>query len=642
MKRASAALLVFGWVTSTTIAEAEPIPAGLKVLVRTGTDSPLPGLRYRRIRTVAALKGGDVAFGAQLETADQGSQQDAAIREGTTRAAIMSPGTAKPGGGTFGDVEGGVHRARGNFVLFSTVDTSLSETTWWGYDGDSGTSRRLAGSNDQFGGKPVGTLTPQINAQGLALFSAFGGMFAVNSAGAIKPAYTHLGAINGLGAEWTVPLTAAGTGRGFLDENGLVTAIIRGTHKVGATDVEQLHTMHGGVDAAYSELPWAKDRVDTGPNTHYSQAILSVGRSGAMVGVKTEDDTATSTTKEQYHSGDGTSMTPAFELVTVSSTTTPITLDGTSVTRVGETLPIDNGSFLFTAGTGSDGTTFHLFLWSGGAARRLAGPGMDAPGTGGKFDSIGKLTANRRGQVMFTGVVGGKNGIFFAEPGQAPTLLALEGQEVSLDGGPAPIRFGPDVEDGLNDDGSVAFAASTNASPPINVILGRGDASPTASADLELTGLLSKDGSLVFTVKNLGPSTANGVRIRFVGEDVRLFNPRPECQGGTTEVNCQVGTIAVGQAIEQFVFDNPNPGQKIEGTVTGASDPNLANNTVTLVYQPKSSQDAVDEGCAAAPTHSKRGTSALALGVVALVAALRRRIARRRGGDSVLRRWSGH
>ncbi len=602
-------------------AEAGPVPGPVRVVARTGVESPKAGAKYRRIRGWVAGKGGDVAIRAQVEAAN-GDTEDVIVREGSARAVIVSAATPPPTG-AWGSVADGALGARGGFYFWSTTG---AEVVWWGLDTTSGSVRRLFGSNDVFGGKPAGQNAPVINSQGHVLVAASGGLFALNNVGVQKPVYLYLGAVTGLPAEWTAPATGVPI-PAFLDENGLLTAAVEASRTVGATTESKRFTMHGGVDGPLTELAWAQPRVDLGPNSYYGQEILHVGGNGAMVGLRTTEDSAASTTKRAYHSGDGLTMTPAFELVTTSSTPAPLTLDGVAVTQIAEVRSIDNTSFVFVAG---DTSKRDLFVWSGGAAKRLAGPGMDAPGTGAKFDSFASYAVNRRGQVFIVATVGGKGAYFLAEPGQAPTLLAQEGMDLSLDDGrtvPITVNANQDAAGLLGDDGSIVLPVGTSASPPEQILLSRGDAS-APTADLELTGVETSYGSIKLTVKNLGPASANGVRLTVRGQGVKVqFDADKTCTSGSTEVTCALPIpLEAGVSWPELYFETDKAGTTLEASVYGPSDPNLSNNNFSWTYEPKSSQDS-DGGCSSAPNRQSSQT-AIVLAVLALGALGRRRTKR--------------
>ncbi|MDX2054503.1 MAG: hypothetical protein SFV15_19030 [Polyangiaceae bacterium] len=643
MGGAIASAFAIGTVSVSFGAQAAPVPGPVRIVARTGAESPTAGWKYRRITYAAAVKGGDVALAAQLEDANENVEQ-VIVLEGAQRSVLVSSTTPKPGGGAWSTTGIGAPNVRGTFMYWSTKE---ADTEWWGADIATGTAtntRRIYGENDQLNGRPIGITQPLFNSSGHVIVAAAGGLFSFNGAGVQRPVYQYLGAVSGLPTEWSATATGIGL-PAFLDENGIITAQVKAERTVGANPKEErLFTVHGGIDGQLAELPWAQEYVVSGPNTYYGQGILHVGRGGAMVGLKRTDETATSTIREAYHSGDGTTMTQAFELVTVGSTTTPLALDGVEVTRVVEVRAIDNGSFAFVTALGN-GTMPNLFVWSGGAAKRLAGVGMDAPGTGAKFDSVGRFIVNRRGQVLFAAKAGGKGVLYLAEPGQAPTLLAQEGMDLTLDDG-RTVQITVDLEtflteDALGDDGTITYQVGTSASPPEVVVLSRGDtAAPTA--DLQVTGILqNKD--YQFNVKNLGPATANGATLTVRGQNPVLslhmyILPRsgdlPQqdpgdvpCQSTPDEVVCTFGKLDPGAAAI-FWFDLPTrTAMTLDATVYGPSDPNLANNTASLTYDPTTAPSN-SSGCYATPAGPSPTSAAGSLIVLALASAWRR--ARRR------------
>ncbi|MBS2019592.1 MAG: hypothetical protein JST00_42415 [Deltaproteobacteria bacterium] len=584
---------------AATSAEA----ADLRIVMQTNTPSPLDGYRYTDVQSVTLGDTGDLAFASRVRK-DNDEKRVLFRESGSTVVPVAVPGAPRPGGGTWDPLSFAPLVFRGQWLVFGTGDASGATSAVFARGATEASTQPILTES-------VGGFAANKNRQIVAL--AGGGIVAVHPGSARDLLFAVGQPMAGVPGASTTLVQAA-----FVDDADRFTCVVIGS---GSTVPGGRYVFHGKI-GALRELPWFKD--------NQAAVLTDVGVTGSFVASGTGGSTPLGAI---YVGAPEDALTEAFRFGNGAM------VGGLAITGVDQVHAISPTSFAFI-GREQSGAT-HAMVYEGGTTREIAGPGLDAPGTGQKFVGVREIGVNSKGQIVLRAAFEkvSTTGIFLYTPGKGVEYIAGRGTKIgAIDVGSVEAVSSANIDE----NGRVGFIAY-HATQNITAAVATGKPGPVqpTGADLELRA--EQEGrDIVFRIKNLGPSEARSGKLTISRQVLSLRGDVPftSCSDVNGDTVCDL--FALGRVLSPgssfaIEFAPPAPGTRVEGYIVGASDPNLANNGASVVYQPIGAveSDAESGGCRQA--RSTSDPSALGGYLVGLLMALTcartRRAASSRHGD---------
>ena len=608
LRRALLASLAFGaFATSAASARA----ADLRIVMQTNTPSPIEGYRYTDVQSVTLGDTGDFAFASRVRK-DNDEKRVLFRESGSNVVPVAVPGAPRPGGGTWDLLSYAPLVFHGQWLVFGTGDASGATTGLFARGATEASTQPVLT-------EAVGGFSANKNRQIVAL--AGGGIVAVHPGSARDLLFAVGQPMAGVPGASTTFVQGA-----FVDDADRYTCVVVGS---GSTVPGGRYVFHGKI-GALRELTWFTD--------NQGAILTDVGVTGSFVASGTAGATPLGA---MYVGAPENPLTEAFRFGNGA------TIGGVAITGVDQVHAISPTSFAFI-GREQSGAT-HAMVYEGGTTRAIAGPGLDAPGTGQKFVGVREIGVNSKGQIVLRANFekATTTGIFLYTPGKGVEYIAGRGTKIgAIDVGSVEAVSSANIDES----GRVGFIAY-HATQNITAAVATDKPGPVqpAGADLELRAE-QDGGDIVFRITNLGPSEARSGRLTISRQVLSLRGDVPftSCSDVNGDTACDLfaqGRVVSAGSSFAIRFAPPAPGTRVEGFIVGASDPNLANNGASVVYEPIGAveSDAESGGCRQArSTSDPSAFGGYLVGLlVALTCARTRRAASSRS-SAPSRRTTGH
>jgi len=550
------ALTTLATLATLATLEAPAEAAELRIVMQTNTPSPVADYRYTDVGYVTMGETGDIAYVARIRK-DNDEKRSLFRESGPTVAPVAVPGTPRPGGGTWAALDITPLLFRGQWLFFQTKDPAAGTALFVRGSLEASTQPVIAEA-DADGAATVGPVaTFAANANRSVVAQTPNAFFSVHPNNGRKRLLAYMEEIPGATGQFAQTFD-----RSFVDDADNYTCVSSG------------YVLHGPA-TGLAPIPWFVSNPGNGN-------ILDVGQKGGIVAM---GFVPPGTTVKAVYVGGPAGLVEAFRYGD------GVTVAGKPITTVDQVRAISTTSFAFIGR--ETNLTSHAMLFEGGQVKEIAGPGIDAPGTGQKFTGVRDIGVNGKGQIVLRANFEKESttGIFLHSPGTGMEYIAGRGTKVGeMDIGSVDVIDSSNIDE----NGRVGFVAM-HVSQNVTAVIATGAAGkppPADSADLELTAE-QVEGEIVFHVKNLGPASAKSATLTIRGHELELAPDQKflKCDPVNGDTVCSILPpgfgIGVGNDEDVRLLPPAVAGSRVEGFVSGPSDQNLANNTASVIYEPK-------------------------------------------------------